>query len=542
LADYDPISRQGFSRQRADWLVGINLTRYMSIGNPTLFSVGRVQTAVLSAIAARNNEIQQFIPQPYNELEAIICSVSGAEIKAWLLNPKTQKTAFPPGDSYLSRARAESLNKPISDVQSRTVTKTNKPEKLLNITGLQKTAYKKFGLTPEKTLDIAQVLYEKYKCLSYPRTPSRVMGDNNVELFREKYKLLKNHFSHISQFSDPSLIRQNNTHIFDSASLEDHHALIPLDILPETASKQERDIYEIVVTSFFTVCMPDHIFTEKQVLFSVDGYVFKSSIKSVEQWGWKKTVPLEEKDTEGTAEQEISGFDENNCTLIGTTVLDKKTSPKKEFSLDTVLAFMENPQNEEGGKLAGLGTPATRAAILKTLFDRDYVTENKKKLYATRKGLFMLSQLSKDDQLKKITDVAHTTEWEKQLQENPDLFESSIKEFIRSCIKKGKKETFVKESVGVCPVCGSPVYEGKKSYSCSAFKAPVPCCFTIWKKISEAKISLTDVALLLKGKSTPVKKCKSKMGKEFTASFSLTPEGKISFIFPPNKKHPGGKK
>jgi DNA topoisomerase-3 len=151
---------------------------------------------------------------------------------------------------------------------------------------------------------------------------------------------------------------------------------------------------------------------------------------------------------------------------------------------------MENPHNEQGekleAKLAGLGTPATRAAILKTLFDREYVTEKGKKLYASRKGLFLLSQLSKDVHLKKVADVAHTTEWEKQLSSDPDSFVQSIAEFIRSCIQSGEKETFTREPVGVCPLCGNPVYEGKKSYFCSAFNAQadlpsVPCSFVIVK-------------------------------------------------------------
>jgi DNA topoisomerase-3 len=188
--EYNRIALEGTVRQQADWLIGINLTRYMTSGNNTLFSVGRVQTALLNAVALRNNEVTRFIPIPFSELEAVVQSSNGTVIKAWLVNPKTGKTAFFDNPEYLHTAQAACRGKAADHVEVTTVREVMKPEKLLNITGLQKKAFKLHGYTPEKTLEIAQVLYEKYKCLSYPRTPSRVMGDGNVELFREKFGLL----------------------------------------------------------------------------------------------------------------------------------------------------------------------------------------------------------------------------------------------------------------------------------------------------------------------------------------------------------------
>jgi DNA topoisomerase-3 len=278
LSAYNAISNEGFARQRADWLIGINLTRLMSAGNSTLFSVGRVQTAVLNAVALRNAETANFIPVPFVELEASLQSSNGTVIKAWLINPKNEKTAFFEDREYVSAARDYCKNNPVSRFQSHVTKETAKPPKLLNITGLQKAAYRLHGYSPEKTLETAQSLYEKHKCLSYPRTPSRVMGNQNVDLFREIYRFLSGCYPHYARLCDESVIAEGNKNIFNSAALEDHHALIPLRQLPENADTLERNIYDIVLKSFFTVCMNDYIYNKKRLLFHIGGYVLQTQV------------------------------------------------------------------------------------------------------------------------------------------------------------------------------------------------------------------------------------------------------------------------
>ena len=247
LADYNKLAQQGYARQHADWLVGMNFSRYISIGNFSVFSVGRVQTAVLQEIRNRNVAVKNFRPTPYNELEAEITDSQQNTIKAWLLNPDTKKTMFPIKSEILQNAYNDCQNKKIENAQSRVVKKINKPEKLLNINALQKAAYKEYGYSPERTLEIAQTLYENYKCLSYPRTPSRVMGDENVDLVKAKYELLKPLYPGLSGFCNESLITKDNKHIFNSAKLEAHHALIPLAKLPQTASAEEKNVFEIII-------------------------------------------------------------------------------------------------------------------------------------------------------------------------------------------------------------------------------------------------------------------------------------------------------
>jgi DNA topoisomerase-3 len=501
----------------------------MSIGNPVLFSVGRVQTAVLNAVAQRNNEVARFTPVPFTELEASLQSSSGTVVKAWLVNPKNEKTSFFDDRDYVSSARDYCDKNPVSRFESQVTGETVKPPKLLNITGLQKTAYKLHGYSTERTLEIAQSLYETHKCLSYPRTPSRVMGDRNVDLFRETYRLLSGCYPHYSRLCDEPIITEGNKNIFNSAALEDHHALIPLRQLPESADTQERNVYEIVLKSFFTVCMQDYIYNKKRLLFHIGGYVLRTEVNEVLQFGFKETVnEAEDKDEDI---QEVRKFDEKTGKVIKLDILQKETRPKKEFSIDTLLGFMENPHNTEDQKLAGLGTPATRAAVIKLLFDREYIREDRKKLYASRKRLFRLEQLGKNENLKMIADLSQTTEWEKQLSQNPREFEKAIAQYLKNCITNARTEKYDVEPIGIYPRCGNEIREGKKSYYCSGYKGEPPCSFFIFKTISGVVLSAGNIALLLSHKPTGIKNCISKPGKKFKAAFNMADDRKISFQF-----------
>jgi DNA topoisomerase-3 len=214
---------------------------------------------------------------------------------------------------------------------------------------------------------------------------------------------------------------------------------------------------------------------------------------------------------------------------------NKKTSPPKEFSQDTLLAFMENPRNKADTKLVGLGTPATRSGVIKNLFDRGYVREDKKKLYATAKGLFLLKQLQKDEKLRRIADAGETTAWEQQLRENPGEFKKSIIAYLRSCIQPGERERYEHDGLGRCPLCGSPLREGRKSYYCAGYREAPPCRFSLWKETFGARVSANDIKLLASGKPTGVKQCVSKSGKRFAAVFVLEQDGKLGLRFPGNK-------
>lgn len=536
LSDYDDLAKQGYARQRTDWLIGINFSRFVSIGNSVVFPVGRVQTAILCEIAKRNFQVKNFKPVPYNELEAVISDDNKNKIKAYLLNPKTQKTSFELNDEHFKSALSL-YGKNISSVQSDTIQKTVKPEKLLNLNALQKIAYKTYGYSPEKTLEIAQKLYETYKCLSYPRTPSRVMGDANVELFKSKFNFLKSIFPELSGFCDENLITEENKHIFNSEQLEAHHALIPLKRISEEAEQQEKNVFSIVVESFFKVCMPDFKYNEKTMTFDCEGFKFRATLKEIVQEGHhilerRNVTAMNDKNNDV---QEVKSFNEKNCHIESVSKLDKKTQSPKEYSIDTLLTFMEKPKGDSQEKLLSLGTPATRAEIITKLFSMQYVREEKKKLYATDKAMWLLTQLSKDNELAKIANVNQTTFWENELKENPELFEQHIKEYISGCIRPEIKLKYEKASPGNCPICSSRILEGKQNFYCSRKTEDSKSDFTIWKNTFGTTLTFEDVKQILSGGKTKTKSCKNKEGKTYKAQIRLGADKKLELIYQ-NKK------
>ena len=527
--EYETLARQGFARQHADWLVGMNLTPYMTLlsGNRETFPVGRVQTAILAAIAQRNKEVKNFVPVPYYECEATLKDADGNKIKALLLNPKNKKTFFMEQDEHIRGALAYSGQDKKISATSEVKRKILNPPRLLSLTALQKIAAKEFDYSASRTLEIAQKLYEEYKCLSYPRTPSDVLGDDDVALFKEVFQKLSG-LHEISKFCDERYIAQENKHIFNSKRLESHHALIPLAKLPESASPAEKNIYDTVTRHFFLACMPPFIYDEKTILAKNGAYTYKAVVKTTVETGWKAA--------DKSDDDELCVFDETTASLVTAEIVRKLTTPKKEFTETSLLAFMENPTGEDSDeKLVGLGTPATRGSILKKLEDDGYVRKDGKKMIATAKGVFLLRLLFKNELTAKIAGIKQTTLWERQLAEDPETFERSIVNYIRQTVtQKQEIEAYEKEGIGTCPLCGKKVMESQKSYSCTGWNAEPKCQFAIWKTFMKTSISPTDARNLLSGKSTGSKKLTKKDGSTFSAKLKLE-AGEIKLVFDKKK-------
>lgn len=525
-SNYDALAEKGFARQHADWLVGMNLTPYETLlaGHTVTLPVGRVQTAILAAIAQRNNEVKNFVPTPYYQCIANLRDNNGNKAEAVLFNPENKKYFFPQINGYINQAHSFSETTKTISVQSETKRKTLNPPKLLSLTELQKIAAKEFDYSSSRTLELAQSLYEKHKCLSYPRTPSSVLGDADVDLFREKFKLLKSKYP-ISGYCNESLISKENKHIFNSKKLDSHHALIPLDFLPEDATQAEKNIYEIVLRHFFMCCMNECLYDEKTLWITNGEYRYRTTIKTIVEEGWKKAekqlAPIGAK--KNKEEDELQNFDEKTCILKNTEIVKKLTTPKKEFTETSLLAFMENPTMEDSEeKLVGLGTPATRGNILSKLEEYKYVTKLNKKYYATEKAYFLLKLLFKNPLTAKIASINQTTQWEKQLESSPKEFETQIIRYIKDCVKSHPEiETYEKQGVGKCPLCGSKVLEGPKSYFCEKINKEPKCSFIIYKTAFNANLTVKDAELLLQGKQTGVKTCKGKSGKSYKAKLSL---------------------
>jgi len=534
LSDYSSYRDQGFARQHADWLVGMNLTRLVTLKSGKLLHFGRVQTALLGAVYNREKSISNFIPEPFFEVKALMQGKNLFTVK--LINPLNED--YP--TRFLKDSKMLSDIENIKKAKSGRITKINKekktvqPPQLLNLTALQKEAHKNYGYSPEQTLNIAQALYEKHKCLSYPRTPSRVMGDENVTLVKSIYdklisvynSVLKPHIPFVEYIAgaDPSLINSDNKRLFNSAELQDHHALIPLSPLPDSCTKDEIDIYLLVFKQFFTVIKPPYIYNSITIDVNISDNLFQGTGIEIIQTGWKTTGEID--DDEEEPAQDYSGLEVNKEYSINSIEIEeKKTQPKKHFTFASLLQLMENPRNEEGKRLTGLGTPATRGAILQKLVDRKYISLNKKNVLITDDGKFLIENILKNDELSAFISIPETTRWEEQLHENTGTFVAGIKDFIRRAVKGTNIAAYQieKKSLGKCPLCGGDIYEGSKSYYCSNYKAAKPCNFAIWKEICKVSVSADEAQALLSGKKTKYKKCVSgKTGKEFKAAFYLS--------------------
>jgi DNA topoisomerase-3 len=551
LAEYRSYREQGFARQFADWLVGMNLTRLVSLKSNKLLHFGRVQTAVLGAVFEREKSIASFMPEKYFELQVGMEKDFPTKTPCFsvkMINPDNTEypTRFPDislfdfikhtSHGYVEKGVITSLKKDKKTVQ---------PPQLFNLTALQKEAHKQYGYAPEQTLNIAQALYEKEKVLSYPRTPSRVMGDDNVELIKSIYEKLKSHcagrkgLEKFIQDSDPALISAGNKHIFNSAELQDHHALIPLAPL-ESENEEEKNIYFLVFEQFFNVLKPPYVYNSVSIDVDISGHKFIGNGIEVLEKGWRSyldmTICMDDELDEDLHEN-YDGLEQGKAyPIVTVSKLEQKTSPKKHYTFASLLQLMENPRGDDGKHLTGLGTSAMRGAILQKLVDRKYVSLKGKNVLISDDGNFLIENVLKNDGLAAFVSVPETTRWEEQLHDNTTAFIEGIKNFVRGAVKSTGMDAYQheKKSLGKCPLCGGDVYEGNKNYYCGNYKAENPCRFTIWKEICQASVNHSDMQTLLSGKQTKVKKCVSKAGKGFNAKFELV-DGKIEFRFEEKK-------
>jgi len=545
LAGYSSYREQGFARQHADWLVGMNLTRLVSLKSGKLLHFGRVQTALLGAVHEREKSIGSFIPEKFFEVKAVLEGGSPFSVK--LLNPNNGEfpTRFkelfelePVFNKVNSKLTDEGVKGTVAEIDKEK--KTENPPQLFNLTALQKEAHKKFTYSPEQTLEIAQALYETRKCLSYPRTPSRVMGDENVSLVQKIFFALlqeyeKTDFEKYMTGVNSDSVFAGNKRLFNSAELQDHHALIPLAPLPADCAEHEKNVYSLVFKRFFDILKPPYEYNSVSINVDISGHAFIGKGIEAINAGWKTANDPDEDEEE---QENFAGIEKGKeYPVKAVKIEENKTKPKKHYTFASLLQLMENPRGEDGKRLTGLGTPATRGAILQKLVDRKYVTLKGKNILITDDGKFLIENVLKNEGLSSFVSIPETTRWEEQLHDDAAAFLDGIKIFVRRAVAGTGMETYRREKtpLGKCPLCGGDVYEGKKNYYCGNYKGEKPCGFAVWKEICGAAVSPADAQALLAGKQTKVKKCASKAGKEFKAAFALE-KGKIEMKFEGKKK------
>jgi DNA topoisomerase-3 len=551
--EYDRLWDAGRARQIADWLVGMNGSRAATIRMKDLFSIGRVQTAVLALLVERRKERDNFKPEPYWLVRATFRGEKGTWRGLWIHEGKSRITARQ--DAHNIIAAIENRQGVVT--LSKRTKKSQPPPLLYSLTDLQQDANIRFGFSAKQTLEIAQSLYEKKKCLSYPRTDSRVLGSKNVSMVQGLIQKLTKEYPDVFSGIDPKLTGAGNKRVYNDAKLTDHHALIPLAPLPGNSSNRERKIYDLVLKRFGAAFYPDCIYEIREILTKVNqNHIFRTMGRLIIRPGWQSLLtPGPGKKSGDEHEQDILPPLEKGDSgdVVKSEIEDKKTTPPPEYTEALLLKDMTNPGryvNEADLKKiyrgdVGLGTQATRAQIIETLLARSYVCRQKKTLLATKKGVFLIDTLKKFSVAGTLASPEKTALWEMELERisagkgSVDVFLEGIENFVRDSVREFlESETggVQREAVGRCPLCGRDVVDGYKTYECSGKrKTDGGCRFVIWKKIAGKSISPGAAAMLLNGRTVgPYKGFVSKKKKRFSASLKLVRENgnwKVRFLF-----------
>ena len=514
--EYDLLYTSAKCRSEADWLVGMNATRAYTLRYNALLSIGRVQTPTLALIVNKQKEIDAFVAEDYFEVQADFGGYTGM----WI--DKEEHTRIEKEEA------AKAIVQKVSEKQA-TITKVEKEEKkmppplLYDLTELQRDCNKKFGFSAKKTLDIAQNLYEKRKMITYPRTDSRYLSDDMKGKVHNTLRRL-NELPEYAPYTQP--LSGNITftkRIIDNSKVTDHHAIIPTDgkLRVDSLTEEEKKVFSLVAARFLAVFYPYYRYETTKVYAEAEQETFLSKGTVVLEEGWqaveKALVPAAaaKKKKKDEEEQKLPVLTEGEQRKIEKAVVQKKKTkaptPYTESSLLSAMEnagrFVEDEALKEQMKDSGLGTPATRAAIIERLLTVGYIVRKGKNLIPTEKGMKLIEVVPIE-----MSSPQTTGKWEKGLSSiskgnmTEEKFMASIRRYVQFLIQdaasgrradvvfpeeqiRGKKRKT--NAFGKCPACGRDILENTKSFYCAGWKHG--CKFSLWKD------SLTPYGLTLDG-------------------------------------------
>ena len=539
-SDYDNLYRAAEARAIADWEIGLNATQALSIAaGQGIYSLGRVQTPTLMMICSRYLENKDFTPQTYYQLRVTV-EKDGTPFSAI---SELRYDSLPDATAALA-AVTDTSAVTVADVQRKEV--CQEPPLLYDLTALQKEANGRHGFSADKTLSIAQSLYEK-KVLSYPRTGSRYLSDDVFDEIPDRIALLEQYpafAAHAAALKGAALNRRS----VDGKRVTDHHALIITEYLPGELSGDERKVYDMVAArlleSFSARCVKDVTtvrLTSGGCAFTVKGTIIRSA-------GWRAVRDERDEDEDTASLPSLQPGE--TIPLASAESVEKQTKPRPLHTESSLLSAMEHcgrdVQDEElrdSLKEGGIGTPATRASIIETLFSRDYVRREKKSLVPTEKGLAVY-HIVKD---KRIADVEMTGQWESALAKiesgemDPDTFRKGI-EVYAAQITGELLQVQVSVADGEripCPKCQSGrILFYPKVAKCSN----VDCPLTVFRSKGEKTLTDSQITdLVTKGKTSLIKGFKSKEGKSFDACVTFDKDFRTVYEFPPRTGKAKGK-
>ena len=529
---YDNLYYSAKARSEADWLVGINASRALSIARKGGYSLGRVQTPTLAMVCRRYIENRDFSSVPFWKL-SVLTEKEGLSLKA-IGSADYESEAL----AQTALAALRSQSQLTVETVTRKVTHTA-PPLLYDLTALQKDANRRHGFSADKTLSIAQSLYEK-KITTYPRTGSRYISE---DVFEEVPVLLRK--------IGKTLSNPLNRHSVDNTKVTDHHAIIPTGETPSGLSTDEITIYQMVVNRFIEAFSPDSEEERMQVRFTDGTNIFTWNAYQQISLGWKAV----QKDKEVEAEKKEDGdeyilsslpnlTEGEVLSLVNADITEHKTKPKPLYTEATLLSAMENAGKEvkEDDKRkamaeCGIGTPATRANIIETLILRDYIRRDKKSIIPTEKGLAVY-EIVKD---KKIANAEMTGSWELALaaieagKMPSDKFSQGINSYVGTICEELLSLSSEQKSYPVyrCPKCGQ---QSVGIYAKVAKCRHETCGFHVFREVCSILLSEDNIRDLISSGRTPILKgLTSKAGKKFNARLVLGEDYATSFEFE-NKK------
>jgi len=520
--DKASLFKAGITRAEADWILGISLSRLYSILDNSKHRVGRVKTPVLNIIAKRDEAIESFVKKTYFKL----LLANGAECE------KTFET-MEQAQAVMDKCKG----KPVTVTSAKSERKKENRPLLHSLTSLQQEANEIYGMTAAGTLNAAQSLYEK-KLLTYPRTDSNYLTEDMVPLVESIVKCLSGYDNErITKLLDQRL--NIDSRIIDNSKVTDHHAIIPTNLIgrleSEPLTETENNIINLVINRFLCALDSPYTYIEYRYEFAVCGEVFKLTVKTSLELGWRRY-------SKGWDDETVRRYvcaENDTFTADELTVKECETAPPKRFTESSLLAVMENidrliEDKELKGyvKGRGLGTPATRAAIIEELISSGYIKRYKKQIISTDYGRDFVDSLP--DRVKSAELTAH---WERMLSEiekgnaAPETLLGEICDNLRETVnyEKSRKDRPMparKTVVGKCPRCGSPVIENSMAFSCS--KGKIKCGFCIFKKSKLIGRNYTagEISELLTFGRVTLNNCTSSKGNKYNAVFSLEDTGK----------------
>lgn len=459
-AEYENLTKAARARSEADWLIGMNGSRAFTTKHNVLLSVGRVQTPVLALIYDRQLQIEAFSSAKYYEVHALFAQDDVRYRGVWQ------------GERIANREAADKLVAKTSGkpgrIASYEIKETKEfPYKLFDLTLLQRETNAKYGFSAKKTLDLAQSLYEKHKVISYPRTNSNYVNEQNIpEMHRALDALRGSSYDALVQGAEKRFVHKNNSNVCNPAKVEDHHAILPTHKKPGALSPDEQKVYDLIVRRFLSHFYPAAEYKQHTVLTEVEGETFKTSVKELLRLGWKTVyADMAKEKKKGKAkedeEEEIEtdapfSIDAAAAVLCASSeAKEKETQPPKPFTEGTLLKAMESAgkqiEDEElrdAMKDSGLGTPATRAATIERLKQVEYIDMQGKRIVITQKGRMAIELIRKAG-VELLTSPEMTGHWERRLNEiargvaQDEAFMAKVKQFASFIVEKVRSQSSV---------------------------------------------------------------------------------------------------